>query len=158
MLRNLKNSGFTTDELITVYKTMIRPVADYGAVVYHSSLTDAQDELLDNLQNTALKCIFGPELSARKLREMAGITTLRARRENMCDKFALKCIGNPIFARWFPLKMTRTSARQGKQPEIYKEYKARCNRLMNSPFYYFRRRLNSKEGKIYGKRYEDYRK
>ena len=34
MLRNLKNSGFTSEELILVYTTMIRPVADYGAVVY----------------------------------------------------------------------------------------------------------------------------
>ena len=69
-LRNLKNSGFSTEELVTVYKTMIRPVADYAAVVYHSSLTDAQDEELDRLQNHALKCIFGPH-SGRKLREMA---------------------------------------------------------------------------------------
>ena len=57
MLRNLKTSGFTTEELLTVYKTMVRPVADYGAVVYHSSLTDEQDEALDNLQNAALKCV-----------------------------------------------------------------------------------------------------
>lgn len=31
MLRNLKKSGFTNEELVTVYKTMIRPVADYSA-------------------------------------------------------------------------------------------------------------------------------
>lgn len=67
MLRNLKKSGFSEDELIRVYKTMIRPVMDYGSVVYHSSLTDAQDELIDSLQNHALKCVFGPGLSARKI-------------------------------------------------------------------------------------------
>ena len=56
-LRNLKNSGFTQEELVTVYTTMIRPIADYRCVVYHSSLTDEQDEILDGLQNHALKCI-----------------------------------------------------------------------------------------------------
>ena len=69
MLRNLKRNGFTNPELVQVYKTMIRPVAEYTCVVYHSSLTDEQDELLDNLQNHALRCIFKSEkrLSGRKL-------------------------------------------------------------------------------------------
>ena len=102
MLRNLKNSGFTNEELVTVYKTMIRPVADYGCVVYHSSLSDQQDELLDNLQNGALRCIFGPGISGRQMRELASIETLRKRRELMCDKFARKCASDPLFAKWFP--------------------------------------------------------
>ena len=120
-------------------------------------MTDQQDELLDTLQNNALKCIFGPGLSGRKMREMAGLETLRNRREMLCDKFAKKCASNPLFAGWFPLKNTRTSSRHGKQTEIYLEKKARCSRLHNSPFYYFRRRLNGKEGKSYGKRNEEYR-
>ena len=66
---------------------MIRQVADYAAFVYHSSLTDEQDEAIDRLQNSALKMIFGPGLSARKMRAMSGLTTLRARRELLCDKF-----------------------------------------------------------------------
>ena len=155
-LRNLKNSGFTEDELVTVYKTIIRPVADYACVVYHSSLTDEQDELLDRLQNNALKCIFGP-MSGRKLREKAVITTLRERREDICDKFAIKLASNPLFAGWFPLKNTRSSTRHVVNKELYKEEKARCDRLKNSPLFYFRRRLNGKIGKSYGKRNEEYR-
>ena len=88
MLRNLKLSGFTTEELLTVYKTMIRPVADYGAVVYHSSLSDEQDEAIDSLQAGALKCIYGPGISGRMMRSLAGITILRKRREDLCMKFA----------------------------------------------------------------------
>ena len=157
MLRNLKKSGFTDSELVRVYTTMIRPVAEYGAVVFHSSLTDQQDELLDTLQNNALKCIYGPGISGRRMRELAGISTLRSRREVLCDKFAKKCAGDPLFANRFPLKTTRTSARNVKKGEIYLEKKARCNRLHNSPFFYFRRRLNGKEGKTYGKRNAQYR-
>ena len=37
----------------------------------------------------------------------------------MCDKFASKCAANPLFAKWFPLKTTRTSARQAKGAEVY---------------------------------------
>ena len=154
MLRNLKTSVFSTDELLTVYRTMIRAVADYASVVYHSSLTNEQDEAL---QNGALKCIYGPGISAREMRRLSGLTALRCRREDQCLKFAKKCAANPLFADWFPIKSTRTSLRTAKQTEIYKESKARCERLKNSQFFYFRRILNSKEGKSYGKRYAEYR-
>ena len=141
---------------MTVYTTMIRPVADYGCVVYHSSLTDKQDEELDRLQNHALKCIFGP-LLGRKLRDLAGVTMLRRRREDLCDKFARKLVSNPQFAGWFPLKQTRASSRQTGKQEIYLEERARCDQLKNSPMHYFRRQLNGKQGETYGKRYEEYR-
>ena len=88
-----------------VYTTIIRTVIEYGAVVYHSSMTDEQDEeAVENLQNTALKMIFGSGISARKMREMSGLPTLRRRREELCDKFALKCDDMPQFSEWFKLK------------------------------------------------------
>ena len=150
MLRNLKNNGFTEDELVKVYKTMLRPVADYGCVVYHSSLTIEQDKDIERLQNHALKCIFGPGISASKMRERADIVTLRCRREAMADKFALKLSQDPAFTDRFPRKNTRSSSRRTVQAEEFLEFQARCDRLKNSPFYYFRRRLNGKKGKDYG--------
>ena len=157
ILRNLKNCGFTQEELTRVYATMIRPVSDYGCVVYHSSLTDEQDEELDRLQNQALKCILGPGLSGRRMRELAGVCTLRQRREDLCDKFAAKLAANPHFSDWFPIKSTRASTRSGVKREVYLEKTARCSRLADSPLFYFRRRLNGKAGKTYGKRYAEYR-
>ena len=76
-LRNLKKNGFTTGEIIKVYKSILGPAAEYGCVVFHSSLTDEQDKLLDRLQNQALRCVFGPGLSGHKMRAMAEIRTLR---------------------------------------------------------------------------------
>ena len=112
-LRNLKKNGFTNDELVQVFKTMIRPVAEYACAVFHSSLTDEQDERLERLQDHALKTICGPELSARRLRGLAGVDTLRERREEICIKFALKCSRDPVFAHWFPLRQGRRSTRNG---------------------------------------------
>ena len=158
MLRNLKKAGFNIEELLQVYKTIIRPVAEYGAVVYHSCLTDDQDERLDRLQNAAMKCVFGPFKSARKMRRLAGILSLRERRIHLCDKFVKKALSNPRFQHWFPQKLgRRTSTRAGKQSEVFLEEKARCKRLFDSPLFYFRRRLNGKAGKTYGKRNEEYR-
>ena len=136
---------------------MLRPVAEYAAFVYHSSLTDDQDEWLERLQNHVLKCIYGPFNFARKLRRAAGIPTLRCRRINLCDKLVKKALANPRFQHWFPLRTGRMSSRNSKQ-ELYHEEKARCDRLFfNSPLFFFRRRLNGKERKTYGKRNGIYR-
>ena len=155
-LRNLKGNGFNSEELVQVYKTMIRPLAEYGCPAYHSSLTDEQDERLERLQDHALKCIFGPEKSARKLRGLAGITTLRQRREDLVLKFATKCANDPAFEHWFPKRITGRATRN-QNAEVFLEEKARCDRLKNSPLYYFRRILNGKTGKLYGTRNKSYR-
>ena len=153
-LRHLGKLGFNKEELVRVYKSNIRPVADYTDVVYHSLLTDEQDELLENAQNAALRCIFDPRLSARKLRALAGVETLRQRRISHADKFAAKCIASDRFKHLFPIKSTRTSSRN---VEKYVEEYARCDRLKNLPLFFMRRRMNGKEGKSYGERYRVYR-
>ena len=154
VLYHLGRLGFDKKELVKVYRSSILPIADYCCVVYHSMLTDEQDEQLENAQIGALRAIFGYKMSARKLREAANIKTLRKRRIELCDNFARKCIQSEKFCHWFPLKTGRRSAR-GK--ELYREEYARCDRLKNSPLFYLRRRMNGKEGKVYGERYRIYR-
>ena len=156
VLIHLRTFGFTEAELVRVYKTVVRPVHDYCAVVFHSSLTDEQDELLERQQSHALKLIFGPYMSAGKMREKAGLPTLRQRRVDLCDKFAAKTAKNSRFAHWFPAKVATRTTRSASAPQ-YQETFARCERLRNSPLFYFRRRLNGKEGKKYGSRNQFWR-
>ena len=54
VLRHLKTAGFTEGELAVVYRTVVRPVLDYGAVIYHPMLTDEQDQAVERLQAQAL--------------------------------------------------------------------------------------------------------
>ena len=103
-----------------------------------------------------MKTIYGSELSARRLRGLAGVTTMRDRREALVAKFAWKCANDPALDHWFPKKNTRRSTRRGGD-EIYLEERARCERLKNSPLFYFRRILNGKVGKTYGVRNKSYR-
>ena len=67
----------------------MRLVFDHCSVVYHSLLTDAQDEMLDRCQAHTLRYIFGKDMSYKKMREKAGVCTLRERRQDLCDKFAV---------------------------------------------------------------------
>ena len=152
VLRHLKIAGFTEDELATVYRTVVRPILDYCAVVYHPMLTDEQDQQIERLQARALKNIYGYKDSYAEMRRKAGVTTHRARRIELCDKFAQKAAGNPRF-EWFPMR----TGRSGRHGEAYQELQARTDRLFNSPLYYFRRRLNGKAGKTYGERNRKYR-
>ena len=46
-LYHLRRAGFDDEELARVYRTVILPLADYCAIVYHSMLTDEQDQIVE---------------------------------------------------------------------------------------------------------------
>ena len=76
ILIHLRRFGFNQEELVKVYKTMVRPIADYCSVVYHPMLNDEQDEALDRCQAHALQCIYGMGIRYSEMRRRAGIETL----------------------------------------------------------------------------------
>ena len=154
VLYHLKKLGFTNEELVKVYKTVILPIADYCCPAYHSMLTDLQDQLLERAQVGALRAILGYGLTATQLRQEASVTTLRERRIRLTDNFANKCLTSDKFKHWFPLSEGR---RSGRNSEQYREFFAKSDRLKNSPLFYMRRRLNGKPGKSYGERNKKYR-
>ena len=75
VLRPLRRAGFNKSELATVYRTVVRPVLDYCAVVYHPMLTDEQDQAIERLQAKALKNIYGYQDSYAEMRQKADATT-----------------------------------------------------------------------------------
>ena len=154
ILTNLKKIGFTREELVAVYKNSVLPIPEYCAPVYHSLMTDVQDQEMERAQVGALRAIYGYGDSARTLRQKSDLRTLREQRVALSDNFANKCLENLRFKGWFPLKTGRRSARSG---ELYQEFPAKNDRLANSPLYFMRRRLNGKEGKKYGERNRVYR-
>ena len=128
---------------------MILPLADYCDVVYHSLLTDEMDEELDRQQNHALRCIFGFGIGGKRLRALAGLTTLRERRIAHCNAFAAKCSRDSRFEHFFPRREHKRRARSSLGGEEFLETFARCDRLRESPIHFFRRRFNGKAGKNY---------
>ena len=153
-LRHLRRVGFNDQELVRVYKSSIRPLAEYCCPAFHSMMTDEQDQQLENAQVGALRAIFGFGLSARKLRQHAEVETLRQRRIDLTDKFARKAAASTRFSKWFP---RNEGGRAVRNRDEYKEFFAKTDRLKNSPLFYMRRRLNGKEGRSYGERNKQYR-
>ena len=154
-LYHLRKVGFNAAELVAVYKSMIRSLADYCCPAYHSLMTDVHDQLMERAQIAALRSIFGYQMTATQLRTEAAVTTLRERRIKLTDAFANKCLKSDRFKKWFP--ENNDTRRSGRQTEKYKEFFAKTDRLRDSPLYYMRRRLNGKPGKEYGERNKKYR-
>lgn len=136
-LRHLRKVGFNDQELVKVYTSSIRPLAEYCCPAFHSMLTDEQDQLLENAQVGALRAIFGFGLSARKLRQAAQVDTLRQRRIALTDKFARSALASDKFKHWFPRNLEGRSVRNREE---FKEFFAKTDRLRNSPLVYMRRR------------------
>ena len=140
ILRHLKRNGLTNEELTRVYTTNIRSCIEYASVVYGALITKEQGEDLERLQRQCLKIIHGFDKSYSCLLELTGLSTLEERRQTAMLKFADKCIdGN--YAHWFPLNQNTGRTRRSLE---FKESFARCDRLRNSPIYYMRRLLNSR--------------
>ena len=129
-----------------MYKSSIRPVAEYAAAVFHPMLTDEQSKRIERQQNQALKFVFGHKISASKMRKKANIDSLQDRRKNTCAKFAKKTQENPRFKDWFPERPAPAYERRKEgRYRKFEEKTCKTQRCFNSPLYYYRRVLNGAE-------------
>ena len=144
-LSRLKKCGLKIDELVRVYRSCIRPCAEYAAVVLHPMLTDEQTECIEAQQTNALRNIFGYGVSASRMRSKAKIQTLAERRFAACKKFAQQLAGSPRFAHWVEQRPVAGHARRSKVTYgEFKELPAKTLRCYKSPLYLFRRLLNGR--------------
>ena len=66
-------------------------------------LNDEQDQIVERLQAQALKNLYDYRDSYAIMRYLA-VSSHRARRIALCDKFVEKAAMNPRFSDWFPLR------------------------------------------------------
>ena len=140
-LRFLKKSGRGKDELLRVYKSIIRPGAEYSSIVYHSLIPNYISERLESLQRQAIKIIFGYDVDYNTLIDNGTIETLRSRREKDILSFALKNCNSPRFGKWFPLTNAPRDARCTTR-RIYAEKQCRTERTKINPIQVMIRMLN----------------
>ena len=139
VIRNLKRAGLESEELVAMYKCLVRPILDYMAPVYHTMLTQEQSYQIEKLQMGTLKTIFNQD-SYRNALEKSGLQTLHERRQECFDRFAIKLANNEDYKEWLP--QTVFKGYNLREELIYVEKYAATDRLRNSPLYAMRRRLN----------------
>ena len=62
----LKQFGFSKDELIIAWTTIIRPITEYAAPLWHSGLTETDCKKIEKLQKKALGIILGVTYSMNR--------------------------------------------------------------------------------------------
>ena len=102
MLTKLRYAGVQIEDLIDVYKLFIRSIIEYCSVVYHSRLTEEQNNKLERIQKTCLKIILSEMyIDYQSALEMTGLSTLKSRRIRRCLDFSLKSINHPENQKMF---------------------------------------------------------
>ena len=141
-LTHLKRAKICENVLIKVYTTMLRPLLEYSAPVYHSMLTQTMSESLEKQQRRALRIIYGFDLSNQELLEKAKIRTMKERRIEAFEKFTVKLSNSSRFSSLFPENNVRAGNMELRHTKNYIEEFARTDRLYHSPVYAMRRYLN----------------
>ena len=144
MLTKLRYAGVSKEDLITIFKLFIRSCLEYNSVAFHSSLSSQQEDALERCQSVCLKVILQDNyISYEAALEMAGMETLKARREARCLDFSLKCLRHNTNKRLFPLNPNNQTNVRAR--EKYAVNFARTNAYQNSAIPYCQRLLNKRE-------------
>ena len=142
LLNHLKEAGMQPAQLAKIYFSVIRPVADFAAAVYHPLLSDAQTKAIEKVQMRAFKTIYGQTRSYKAVIDTMGYETLATRRENLVRNFAIKASQNVRFKdTWFPLNHDVNY--QMRERKKYKEYMPKTERMTKNPLYHMRKVLNN---------------
>ena len=141
-LINLKRAGVSNDDVLTIYKSIVRSVLDYASVTYNSLLTKEQEDELERLQRMCFRVIYGWEKPYSQLLQETAVTPLKERREELCLKFAEGCLEHDTFKSWFPLEPPKEHDLRATRKFAIPKFN--CNRYDNSPLNYMRKLLNGK--------------
>ena len=87
------------DNLLRIYKDVLRPSAEYSSIVYNSLIPEYIPDSLESVQKQALKIILGRNINYRKLVDVGTIETLKSRRESAMFKFTIKAANSGRFGK-----------------------------------------------------------
>ena len=129
-LKRLKKPGACEKDLLRFYTAIVRPVCEYAAPAWATSLTLAQRHKLENIQKRAFN-IIAPELSYEESLSKLEQSTLEDRRLKLCESFFSK-IQNPKDKINDILPEQREHKYSFRQNRKFENIKCRTSRYKNS--------------------------
>ena len=116
---------------------------EQSCVVWHSSLTEENKQDLERVQKSAVKIMLGNKYKDyENALVLVDLENLSERRENLCSKFAKKCLQNEKTDNLFPLNK-HTHNMKSRMTEKFKVKFAHTERLKKSSIPYMQRLLNN---------------
>ena len=121
---------------------------EFSAVVWHSSLSQANTSDIERIQKSAVKIILKHKYKDydSALKEL-NLETLQKRREILCLRFAKKSLKLNNFKKMFPLSKKLHSMKQRKGRKFLQKH-ANTERYIKSSIPYMQRLLNLENNKL----------
>ena len=140
ILRKLRSAGWRRSDIVKIYKSIVRPMFDYCAVVYHPLLNRSEAGRLEALQRRAIRIACGFNICYERVAAEYNIELLSDRRLKQLDKFVLKNEHKERFGRsWFKIKGT---GRDLRCKEKYQVPIRTSRRYDKNPVTFYTKRLN----------------
>ncbi|KAI8512044.1 hypothetical protein Bbelb_111440 [Branchiostoma belcheri] len=103
LLRKLKHFHISSEDLVTVYMSYIRPVLEYAAPVWHSGLTTELSNKIEKIQRRAVRIIMGTKYTSyTEGCSYLGLPTLQSRRLLLTVNFANSLRQSEQFRHFLP--------------------------------------------------------
>ena len=131
MLRLFKRARADTKTLIHVYVTCIRPVAEYGAQVWHYNIPEYLSAEVERIQLRAMR-IIDSSLSYKDALVKYNLPTLLSRRNFLCSSFFNKNIQQQSDIVSELVKYAPSMEYDLRFPNKLVPYKCKTNRFKNS--------------------------
>ena len=155
IINKLKHFGLEKEELITAWKSILRPITEYAVPLWHSGLSENDSDRIEMLQKRVLSVILGLDyinfkkyykvndglVSYEDALELIGLTTLKHRREVLTSKFALDTARSQLHNDLFVKNDNQYMATRNRLLLI--EPNCQTDRYYNSAVPYMIRILNS---------------
>ena len=142
-----KLSRFTKSkvDLKKIYILQIRSKLEQSAVLWHSSITKKCEVNLERVQKSALKIILGDKyVDYDNALKVLNLQSLRERREDLCFKFARKCLQVPKLKKMFP-RSHHDHDMSKRRSESFIVKRGLTERLRRSAIPHMQRLLNKHE-------------
>ena len=92
--KQLKRANVAKKDILQFYKSCIRSVLEYAAIIFHHSIPKYLSEDIERIQRRALSIIY-PDLNYKDALTESGEITLYERRERASQKFFQRIIDDP---------------------------------------------------------------
>ena len=143
ILRKLSSFSAPEKDMKQIYMTYIRSLCEQSCTVWHSSLTNQNEEDIERVQKVALKIILKEKYkSYENALNRLDLNTLKQRRQTLCLNFARKCLKSDKMKKLFPPN-NKNHEMKSRNPEHFKVFFSHTERLKNSPVIYMQNLLNN---------------
>ena len=142
LLRKMAEFNAPLEDLKNIYISYIRSLLEQSCVVWNTSLSFQNFQDLERIQRCAVRIILKQNnISYKKALQILDLDNLQDRRNNLCEKFATKCLKNENFSDILT-KNNKTHIMKTRHANQFNVQKAHTKRLYMSAIPQMQRMLN----------------